>query len=98
MSFTVAVRPVRAVGGFAGGYGAVEHVVTQDFFGRVSRLPLGNHAGTTLSRAGVVHELGEAFSAHSTGRGEELTRELGRVERFLHSRPVDHVSRRQALL
>jgi hypothetical protein len=51
MSFTVAVRPVRAVGGFVGGYEGGEHVITQDFFGRVSRLPLGNHAGTTLSRA-----------------------------------------------
>ncbi|WP_327108171.1 hypothetical protein [Nonomuraea glycinis] len=51
MSFTVAVRPVRAVGGFVGGYESGEHVITQDFFGRVSRLPLGNYAGTTLSRA-----------------------------------------------
>ncbi|WP_182907781.1 hypothetical protein [Microbispora sp. H13382] len=51
MSFTVAVRPMRAVGGFADGYGGVEHVVTQDFFGHVGRLPLGTYAGTTLSRA-----------------------------------------------
>ncbi|MEV4456510.1 hypothetical protein [Microbispora sp. NPDC049633] len=51
MSFTVAARPVRAVGGFVEGYGGVEHVVTQDFFGHVGRLPLGTFAGTTLSRA-----------------------------------------------
>ena len=51
MSFTVAVRPVRAVGGFVGGYEGVEHVVTQDFFGHVGKLPLGNYAGTTLSTA-----------------------------------------------
>ncbi|GIH63231.1 hypothetical protein [Microbispora siamensis] len=51
MSFTVAARPMRAVGGFVEGYGGVEHVVTQDFFGHVGRLPLGNYAGTTLSMA-----------------------------------------------
>ncbi|MEV4296971.1 hypothetical protein [Microbispora rosea] len=51
MSFTVAARPVRAVGGFVEGYGGVEHVVTQDFFGHVGRLPLGHYAGTTLSTA-----------------------------------------------
>ncbi len=51
MSFTVAARPMRAFGGFTEGYGGVEHVVTQDFFGHVGRLPLGNFAGTTLSRA-----------------------------------------------
>ncbi|TMR90412.1 hypothetical protein [Nonomuraea basaltis] len=51
MSFTVAVRPMRAVGGFVGGYGGVEHVVTQDFFGHVGRLPLGSYANTTLSTA-----------------------------------------------
>ncbi|MGI5154598.1 hypothetical protein [Microbispora sp. CA-102843] len=51
MSFTVAARPMRAVGGFVEGYGGAEHVVTQDFFGRVGRLPLGNYANTNLSRA-----------------------------------------------
>jgi hypothetical protein len=51
MSFTVAARPMRAVGGFVEGYGGVEHVVTQDFFGHVGRLPLGTYAGTTLSMA-----------------------------------------------
>ncbi|WP_432926173.1 hypothetical protein ACQPZZ_35050 [Microbispora sp. CA-135349] len=51
MSFTVAARPMRAFGGFTEGYGGVEHVVTQDFFGHVGRLPLGNFAGTSLSRA-----------------------------------------------
>ncbi|MBD3145005.1 hypothetical protein [Microbispora bryophytorum] len=51
MSFTVAARPMRAVGGFVEGYGGVERVVTQDFFGHVGRLPLGHYAGTTLSTA-----------------------------------------------
>ncbi|MEU7689003.1 hypothetical protein OHB01_04745 [Microbispora hainanensis] len=51
MSFTVAARPVRAVGGFVEGYGGAEHVVTQDFFGHVGRLPLGASAGTTLNLA-----------------------------------------------
>lgn len=51
MSFTVTARPMRAVGGFVEGFGGAEHVVTQDFFGRVGRLPLGASAGTTLSLA-----------------------------------------------
>ena len=51
MSFTVSARPMRAIGGFVAGYGGAEHVVTQDFFGHVGRLPLGNDAKTTLSRA-----------------------------------------------
>ncbi|MEU7861469.1 hypothetical protein [Nonomuraea sp. NPDC049141] len=51
MSFTVAVSPMRANGGFVAGYGSAEHVITQDFFGHVGRLPLGNSANTTLSTA-----------------------------------------------
>ncbi|MFG1963796.1 hypothetical protein [Nonomuraea sp. NPDC049028] len=51
MSFTVSVNPVRATGGFVAGYGGAEHIITQDFFGHVGRLPLGNGANTTLSRA-----------------------------------------------
>jgi hypothetical protein len=47
----VAAQPMRAFGGFIAGYGGAEHVVTQDFFGRVGRLPLGNYANTTLSMA-----------------------------------------------
>lgn len=42
---------MRALGGFVAGYGGVEHVITQDFFGHVGRLPLGNDANTTLSTA-----------------------------------------------
>ncbi|MEV6867738.1 hypothetical protein AB0M44_42970 [Streptosporangium subroseum] len=51
MSFTVAVNQMRAIGGFVAGYGGAEHVITQDFFGHVGRLPLGNYANTTLSGA-----------------------------------------------
>ncbi|MBT2224593.1 hypothetical protein [Nonomuraea sp. NEAU-A123] len=51
MSFTVNVSPMRATGGYVGGYGGVEHVITQDFFGHVGRLPLGSGANTTLSTA-----------------------------------------------
>ncbi|MEV0591208.1 hypothetical protein [Nonomuraea cavernae] len=50
LSFTVSGRPIRAAGGFTG-YGGSGYTITQDFFGRVGRLPLGNSANTTLSTA-----------------------------------------------
>ncbi|MDF2710110.1 MAG: hypothetical protein K0R62_5762 [Nonomuraea muscovyensis] len=49
MGFTVTASQIRAVGGFTGTGGST-HTITQNFFGRVGRLPLGNYAGTTLSR------------------------------------------------
>ncbi|MGW5262387.1 hypothetical protein ACWEQG_15530 [Microbispora sp. NPDC004025] len=67
MSFTVAARPVRAIGGFVEGYGGVEHVVTQDFFGHVGRLPLGTYAGTTLSRA--LMNVGTSLQPKEDSRG-----------------------------
>ncbi|GAA3189047.1 hypothetical protein [Nonomuraea roseoviolacea] len=48
MSFTVSARELRAAGGFEGRAGSV-YTITQDFFGRVGHLPLGNYANTRLS-------------------------------------------------
>ncbi|MET7461522.1 hypothetical protein [Nonomuraea sp. NPDC005501] len=48
MSLTVGARQRRAQGGFEGGDGGF-YTITQDFFGRVGRLPLGNYANTRLS-------------------------------------------------
>ncbi|NUW41049.1 hypothetical protein [Nonomuraea rhodomycinica] len=48
MSLTVGARQRRAAGGFEGGDGGFS-TITQDFFGRVGRLPLGNYANTRLS-------------------------------------------------
>ncbi|MEV0202668.1 hypothetical protein [Nonomuraea sp. NPDC050691] len=48
MSLTVGARQRRAGGGFEGGDGGF-YTITQDFFGRVGRLPLGNYANTRLS-------------------------------------------------
>lgn len=48
MSFTVRASQIRAARGFSESGGST-HTITQDFFGRVGRLPLGNYANTTLS-------------------------------------------------
>ncbi|MFG3435937.1 hypothetical protein ACGF0J_01715 [Nonomuraea sp. NPDC047897] len=48
MGFTVIASQIRAGGGFTGNGGSA-HTITQDFFGRVGRLPLGNYANTNLS-------------------------------------------------
>ncbi|NUW30141.1 hypothetical protein HTZ77_01665 [Nonomuraea sp. SMC257] len=48
MSFTVDAIERRAEGGFEG-RAAGTYTITQDFFGRVGRLPLGNYANTRLS-------------------------------------------------
>ncbi|AQZ66621.1 unnamed protein product [[Actinomadura] parvosata subsp. kistnae] len=48
MSFQVTASPLRAVGGFWPD-GGDTYTISQDFFGRVGRLPLGSTAATRLS-------------------------------------------------
>ncbi|WP_101783827.1 hypothetical protein [Nonomuraea indica] len=48
MSFTIRASQIRAARGFTENGGST-HTITQNFFGRVGRLPLGNYANTTLS-------------------------------------------------
>lgn len=50
LGFTVNATPIRAFGGYSI-YSGATHTITQDFFGKVGRLPLGNSANTTLTRA-----------------------------------------------
>jgi hypothetical protein len=50
LSIEVGARPLRALGGFEVNP-PVRYTVTQDLFGRVGRLPLGNSGATTLTRA-----------------------------------------------
>ncbi|TYB58365.1 hypothetical protein FXF51_37585 [Nonomuraea sp. PA05] len=48
MSFQASASPLRAIGGFWPTGGGT-YTISQDFFGRVGRLPLGSTAGTRLS-------------------------------------------------
>ncbi|MEN3537003.1 hypothetical protein AAH991_17960 [Microbispora sp. ZYX-F-249] len=88
MSFTVAARPMRAIGGFVEGYGGAEHVVTQDFFGHVGRLPLGTYAGTTLSRA--LMNVGTTLQRKEDGRKvlARLPEELNALAVVEFARPL----------
>ncbi|GAA0927494.1 hypothetical protein [Nonomuraea longicatena] len=50
LSIEVGARPLQAIGGFEVNP-AARYTITQDLFGRVGRLPLGNSGATTLTRA-----------------------------------------------
>lgn len=60
MSFTFSASPIRAGNGF-GPYGGGYYTISQDFFGRVGHLPLGNDAKTPLTTA--LSDLGTGIRA-----------------------------------
>lgn len=74
MSFTVSATPLRAGGGF-GPYTAGYYTITQDLFGRVGHLPLGNSANTPLTTA--LSDLGTGI------------RDKAQVRRVLARLPAD---------
>lgn len=80
MSFTVTAAEVRATGGFRSGSGGT-YTVTQDFFGRVGRLPLGNYANTTLST--MLANVGTTLQ-----RKEDIRKVLARLPEGLNALAV----------
>ncbi|MFB9475415.1 hypothetical protein ACFFR3_38500 [Nonomuraea salmonea] len=70
MAFEVTARPMGPVGAWPGG--SQTYSISQDFFGRVGRLPLGHTANTRLSQS--------LFNVGTTlGRKEEVKQVLARL-------------------
>ncbi|MDR8408488.1 hypothetical protein MTP10_07030 [Nonomuraea sp. 3-1Str] len=80
MSFTVGARQRRAAGGFEGGATGF-YTITQDFFGRVGRLPLGNYANTRLTTS--LADVGTDLQ-----RKEDVRRVLARLPEALNAMAV----------
>ncbi|MBN6052688.1 hypothetical protein JYK22_12190, partial [Nonomuraea sp. RK-328] len=80
MSFTVAAGQRRAQGGFRGD-GSTFHTITQDFFGRVGRLPLGNYANTRLSTS--LADIGTTL-----GQKDHVRKVLARLPESLNALAV----------
>ncbi|MEV0148162.1 MULTISPECIES: hypothetical protein [unclassified Nonomuraea] len=80
MSLTVSARQRRAQGGFQGDAGS-SYTITQDFFGRVGRLPLGNYANTRLSSA--LGEVGTDLAGK-----EQVRKVLARLPTALNAMAV----------